>query len=251
MNNITLGLKKPTQRKNTSDSNMKLLADHNFYHISNKRNDFSSSSSSSQSNQKNINLAYREIYDAANRTGISNRPNFKYSQNNQNSRPYELTEFFNKYNSTKYRRGMNSSSNSLVSLNESSASPNEELNFTNSDKDLIRSNPDLNEGCSVQIIKKVYSNNSPKNLSSPVNSIGSNSKPKRLESQTSDFHLNNVSKKDTSSYSNNGSLNLSIHTAEEFSIEMLSWLKNEASSNCVKKIINEENLDQIDNATLV
>lgn len=275
MGNITLGAKKPSQRKNTSDSNMKLLADHNFYHISNKRsNEASSSSSSSQSNHKNINLAYREVYENTQR----NNPkiNFKYNNNNtnnitnshhphqlphqpngsnQNSRPYELTEFFNKYNQTKHKRGMNSSSNSLVSLNESSVSPNEELNFTNSDRDLIRSNPDLNDGgYSVPIIKKVYYN-SPKNLASPVNSTTSSSntshKPKRLETQTSDFHLSKTNK-EQNSYSNNGSLNLSIHTAEEFSIEMLSWLKNEANhNNSVKKIINEENLDQIDNATLV
>jgi hypothetical protein len=247
---------------------MKLLADHNFYHISNKRsNEVSSSSSLTQSNQKNINLAYREIYENAHR----GNPKIAFKYNNgsnhqlphhhfvqhQNtistgSRPYELTEFFNKYNSTKHKRGMNSSSNSLVSLNESSTSPNEELNFTNSDRDLIRSNPDLNDGCVVPIIKKVYYN-SPKNPASPVNSNGSSChKPKRLESQTSDFHLNSLTKKDQNSCSNNGSLNLSIHTAEEFSIEMLSWLKNESHLNSnVKKIINEENIDQIDNATLV
>ena len=251
---------------------MKLLADHNFYHISNKRanNEVSSSSSSSQSNQKNINLAYRDIYQNTHRGNP--KINFKYNNNNNNhhthnhylqqqnttnpvSRPYELTEFFNKYNSNKHKRGMNSSSNSLVSLNESSTSPNEELNFTNSDRDLIRSNPDLNDGCAVPLIKKAYYN-SPNNPASPVNSNGSNcqSKPKRLDSQTSDFRLNSLAKKEAppNSHSNNGSLNLSIHTAEEFSIEMLSWLKNEANHNSnAKKIINEENIDQIDNATLV
>lgn len=234
---------------------MKLLADHNFYHISNKRNDFSSSSSSSHStnNHKNINLAYRDIYTNGNNTN-NNKINFKYNNTltNSNSRS-ELTEFFNKYNTnTKYKRGMNSSSNSLVSLNESSVSPNEELNYTNSDRDIIRSNPDLNDGSNssntnnLQLIKPKFYTNSPKNTLSPVNSNGScsSNKLKRLDSQTSDFHLN----KKENCYSNNGSLNLSIHTAEEFSIEMLSWLKNEAN---VKKVINEENLDQIDQATLV
>jgi hypothetical protein len=153
-----------------------------------------------------------------------------------------------RYNN-KYRRGggMNSSSNSLVSLNESSASPNEDLNNTNSDTNnqLIRSNPDLNE---LIIQKKTQLNftNSPKILS-PVTTNGNRT---NFEINSEPLH-GGIKKGELSqnhSYSNNASLNLSIHTAEEFSIEMLSWLKNEANSN---KLINDENVEKIDNATLV
>jgi hypothetical protein len=258
-----LAVKKSTQRKNTSDSNMKLLADHNFYHISNKRsNEFSNL------NYKNGHLiSNNDIYENNNNNKLNN---LKYGSSSSSSRPYELTDFFNnKYNK---RGGMNSSSNSLVSLNESSPSPiNEEIiQFnTSTDRDLIRSsNPDLNNDTS-QVLKKIIFNNSPKttnnnnhNLTrSPVNGTSTSNKlinHKRLETQTSDFHLNknnnnnNNKNNDINNYSNNASLNLSIHTAEEFSIEMLSWLKNETNNNnSIKKIISEENLDLIDNATLV
>jgi hypothetical protein len=61
---------------------------------------------------------------------------------------------------------------------------------------------------------------------------------------------------DLSSLSNNLSLNLSIHTAEEFGVEMLAWLNNnEANSNLINATANGNangaNLNLANNATLV
>lgn len=230
-----------SQRKNTSDSNVKLLADHNFYHISNKKsNEFF------QLPSNNSNITYREN---SNLIENQNRMNFKTS----NNRPYELSEYYNNKYNNKFRRGcgLNSSSNSLVSLNESSASPIEELNYTNSETNLIRSNPDLNDIISQKKAQLSYTL-SPKILS-PVQTNGCyNSSNNSKNFELSDPIHSSLKKGDLhnhSSYSNNASLNLSIHTAEEFSIEMLSWLKNEANGN--KKIKNDENVEKIDHATLV
>ena len=233
MGNISLGCKKSTQRKNTSDSNVKLLADHNFYHISKKKH------------QNECFQLDNQVYgETCENTNINNNNNNNNNINNRinfivNSRPYEQTDVF-KYNS-KYRRGFNSSSNSLVSLNESSPSPNEELNYTNSENNLIRSNPDFNEmiGRKSQLCVA-----SPIMLVSPAASTTLNRKAEYV----ADLNQSGV-KKELGSYSNNASLNLSIHTAEEFSLEMLSWLKNE--TNLHKKIKNDENLEKVDNATLV
>lgn len=233
-----------SQRKNTSDSNVKLLADHNFYHISNKQH---------QQHSNGYNQTYRESIPTPslsenNHSSSSSRIAFKV-----NPRPYEPTEVF-KYNN-KYRRGLNSSSNSLMSLNESSASPNEDLNHTNSETNLMRSNPDLN----IEFINQKknvnnYNNQSPK-LHSPNTchvSVNNGSFTSRTKNNL-DHHITtepsyNLKNDIQTSYSNNASLNLSIHTAEEFSIEMLSWLKNETNG---MKISADDSIDKIDNATLV
>lgn len=235
-----------SQRKNTSDSNVKLLADHNFYHISNKITNGNHNSPNHGTNQ----MSYQPPLNISNITYRDSQIQYKNNGHNNNGNRYEITDMF-RYNN-KYRRGggLNSSSNSLVSLNESSASPNEDLNHTNSDTtntQLIRSNPDLND---LIVQKKAQLNftHSPKILS-PVPTNGHNNK---ANFETNSEPLHGVMKKGemshNHSYSNNASLNLSIHTAEEFSIEMLSWLKNEANGN---KMINDENVEKIDNATLV
>lgn len=235
-----------SQRKNTSDSNVKLLADHNFYHISNKQ----------QHHLNGYNHAYRENINIPGPNNLTENTHSSSSSRiafKVNPRPYEPSEIF-KYNN-KYRRGLNSSSNSLISLNESSASPNEDLNHTNSETNLIRSNPDLN----IDLINQkksthTYSNQSPK-LHSPNTchvSINNGSFTSSRKSNK-DHHIQEqpfTLKKDIqASYSNNASLNLSIHTAEEFSIEMLSWLKNETNGSM--KIKADDSIDKIDNATLV
>ena len=97
-NNINL--KRGTTRKNTSDSNVKLLADHNFYHVTNKRvlNDY----------QPKENLLYKEIAEIANSKNCINKADLKQ---------IEINDFL-KYG-IKYKRGLNSSTNSLMSLNSS------------------------------------------------------------------------------------------------------------------------------------
>lgn len=64
--------------------------------------------------------------------------------------------------------------------------------------------------------------------------------------------LRNVNANDSatlSNLSNNMSLNLSIHTAEEFGIEMLEWLNNETKSSATSYDPNK--LSAATNATLV
>jgi hypothetical protein len=56
-------------------------------------------------------------------------------------------------------------------------------------------------------------------------------------------------KNDLTNLSNNLSLNLSIHTAEEFGIEMLEWLNNESNTN--GHFGNGEQVKLANNATLV
>ena len=240
MSNPSFITKRTNQRKNTSDSNVKHLADHNFYHISNNNNintiqNTTNVKANECFNSKLSNGVYKESYEPL----CNNKINFKI-----NARPYEMAEYLEF--KTNYRRGLNSSSNSLISLNESTASPKEDSNFTNQDKELIHSNPDLND-----LSCKNYYHNSPKILISPSNSAKSK---QRFDNQI-EINFNNLIKKEMSNYSNNsnnGSLNLSIHTAEEFSIEMLSWLRNETTTSKSNFInIQQNNLEQIDNATLV
>lgn len=99
-----------------------------------------------------------------------------------------------------------------------SAGTNDEVNNINSDREIIRSNPDIKTS-SVQSPRiSLYSNNEPTN---------------GIKNFTCDSTKKNdqyTLKNDLSNLSNNLSLNLSIHTAEEFGIEMLAWLNNEGNS---------------------
>ena len=99
--NLLFNHRKNGQRKNTSDSNVKLLADHNFYHVSNKRilNDYQ---------HKDNGLIYKEIPEYNSKTNLNNTNEMK---------PIELNDYL-KYG-MKFKRGCNSSSNSLMSLNSS------------------------------------------------------------------------------------------------------------------------------------
>ena len=100
--NLLFNHKKCGQRKNTSDSNVKLLADHNFYHVANKRilNEYQ---------HKDNGLIYKEIPEYSSKSNLH--------CNNDLIKPIEINDYL-KYG-MKFKRGCNSSSNSLMSLNSS------------------------------------------------------------------------------------------------------------------------------------
>lgn len=124
------------QRKNTSDSNMKMLADHNFYHVTQRRGaqralqsrlaGFEENSLDERVSQSLVNTHGNMISNGlgANSSSTSSSTS-TINQNGKNitsilqNKPYELSDYF-KY-SAKYKKagGLNSSSNSLVSLNSS------------------------------------------------------------------------------------------------------------------------------------
>ncbi len=121
MNNAEL------RRKNTSDSNVKMLAEHhNFYHVNNRRMILMN-----RQQQRAAAAAAAASASVANNTSGSTTP----SGNNEHTFNFkELSETLNNSGATlqrhadlneiykahmKYKRGMNSSSNSLVSLNSS------------------------------------------------------------------------------------------------------------------------------------
>jgi hypothetical protein len=99
--NLLFNHRKNGQRKNTSDSNVKLLADHNFYHVANKRilNEYQ---------HKDNGLIYKEIPEYNSKSNLNCSSEMK---------PMEINEYL-KYG-MKFKRGCNSSSNSLMSLNSS------------------------------------------------------------------------------------------------------------------------------------
>lgn len=210
-------------RKNTSDSNVKLLADHNFYHVTNRRH-------VKQEFKSRESFACPDLVEPNSsliKNGFVNQSNKIFP-----NRPYELNEYF-KYNS-KFKRGLNSSSNSLVSLNSSSVGTNEDSGNINSEKDLIRSNPDLKTGLNSPNgglnYPQMKHQNSVRNLTQLNSATNVNNVLNEQNNQKYEFFSNNSFKKDVNNLSNNMSLNLSIHTAEEFGIEMLEWLNNETSN---------------------
>jgi hypothetical protein len=238
---VGVGLsKKCSQRKNTSDSNVKLLADHNFYHVTHRRHHHHHNHNNyhindSFKNNQNNDFIFKEI----------NENNFK--QNEHFLEQFKYNNSSAKFNNNK-RSGLNSSSNSLISLNSSSIGTNEDSNNINSsDRDLIKSNPDLKSSLvyspkSINFNNEHYlltqngsnpnnrSNNisiNTSNLSEPasngtINSNNSSNFYHRTKTPTHHHHT----PADMSNLSNNLSLNLSIHTAEEFGVEMLAWLNN-------------------------
>lgn len=142
-----------SQRKNTSDSNVKLLADHNFYHVTNSsnprrynnnnsshHNQFNESSLSIENNGNGNGSGYMgcnggggSVNDsttmvnssqtggqfACNGGGIVTHQSAKFKDMiKMAQKSYELSDYF-KYNSKFKQRGLNSSSNSLISLNSS------------------------------------------------------------------------------------------------------------------------------------
>lgn len=113
----------------------------------------------------------------------------------------------------------------------------------NSDREIIRSNPDIKSALIHSPRVSIYSNQETSN--SRNGPITDSSKKILTEN-------NNQGNQST-----NMSLNLSIHTAEEFGIEMLAWLNSESNvrnnDNYKYKLDNELNESKklATNATLV
>jgi hypothetical protein len=114
--NMDLGQKKCSQRKNTSDSNVKLLADHNFYHVTHRRGGKHHNNGAAVSSSEN-NFMIPELSPSTTSSSASTASTIQHTLSGKMSKPYELTDYF-KY-SSKFKRGLNSSSNSLISLNSS------------------------------------------------------------------------------------------------------------------------------------
>ena len=130
------------------------------------------------------------------------------------------------------------------------------------DRDLIRSNPDLKNMIAHSPNSLIFSQqnghylNGNSNSSSGSSSINSTNKLGQSAEQSNmkyDYYNNSNSfKNDITNLSNNLSLNLSIHTAEEFGIEMLEWLNNESNNtNNSKSHHLNSDLKLANNATLV
>lgn len=239
------------QRKNTSDSNVKLLADHNFYHVTNRRH------------ANHDYQAHRETYacpDLVEPNSGLLKNTFQIHQSNKPvAKPYELSDYF-KY-SSKFKRGMNSSTNSLISLNSSSVGTNEDSGNNNSDKDIIRSNPDLKINSLVNspngglFLKTNEQQQQQQQINGKSAQLAQNTS---IENMKYDNYFSNSFKSDLANLSNNLSLNLSIHTAEEFGIEMLEWLNNESNTNHLQNgnynyLLDKDLIDSklTTNATLV
>lgn len=173
--------RKNLARKNTtSDSNVKLLADHNFYHVAHKSD-----------------LAHKKIIDEKNEELFKNIL-FSHQPNNNNleqSKPYEMSDYF-KY-SNKFKN-QNQQNNSLLMINTDAYS---------------QSTP-----TTPLLYDSLYVNKS--NHNSPQYHFHANNRLPNNNGTHSQNHSHNSS-------AHNFSLNLSIHTAEEFGKEMLAWLHNE------------------------
>ena len=118
---------------------------------------------------------------------------------------------------------------------------NEELNVVNSDREIIRSNPDIKSALIHSPRVSIYSN---QEFSNSRTAACTNESAKKFENNNQ------------SNISTNMSLNLSIHTAEEFGIEMLAWLNSEGNTrinDAQYKLENESNESKklTTNATLV
>lgn len=108
------------QRKNTSDSNVKLLADHNFYHVTNNVQRTAHHRYQQHINESLNSLDQQQQQYSCNDGLTSNgcqTTKFK-DMAKMAQRSYELSDYF-KYNAKFRQRGLNSSSNSLISLNSS------------------------------------------------------------------------------------------------------------------------------------
>ena len=103
-------------------------------------------------------------------------------------------------------------------------------NMTNSERDLIRSNPDLKtSGCILIGPHQQQSHHSPPNGGSYHHPHLLNTSITNVNQTTPHNTSKNTDTTTLSNLSNNLSLNLSIHTAEEFGMEMLEWLNSEAA----------------------
>ena len=215
-------MRRNNQRKNTSDSNVKLLADHNFYHVTNKLQPPLPSHENSLNREDSLSTS-SENYEEYEKTRIHQSHSHPQSLKGITAKTYhDMPEYYT-YNNT-YR---NTSSNSLVALREKSGREEEltaNMKYTKSDK--------MGPSFTNQIIGEKYHNENDINscyYDSSTNG-GSNNGYKRVSAADytngSDKRRNDMTHL-TSTPPTNTSLNLSIHTAEEFGMEMLEWLNNE------------------------
>lgn len=234
------------QRKNTSDSNVKLLADHNFYHVTNKlptlplppshenslnREDSLSTSSENYEEYEKTRIIHQSHSHPQSLKGITaTMPEY-----------YTTTTTATTYNNggPTYRSSNTTSSNSLVGLRENK-SGQDELTTTKYTKtsDKLVGGPNFtsqiigekyhnhhhnhNEINDINSLYYDHSSNGYKRVSAADYTNGSDKRRNDMTSTSShqQQHL-------TSTPPTNTSLNLSIHTAEEFGMEMLEWLNNE------------------------
>jgi hypothetical protein len=117
---------------------------------------------------------------------------------------------------------------------------------------MIRSNPDLKNILSMNSPNGSCNGNGhhPLQQKTPVMDPYGTQQHAHVNCKTPQQQHNSSAafKNDLTTLSNNLSLNLSIHTAEEFGIEMLEWLNNEGNAHF------NTNGDQVklpNNATLV
>ena len=253
--NSSLERKKNQKKNTTSDSNVKLLADHNFYHVTNRNNNgfvqnpiqpptiSSSSSTSSSLSNKTANFLNEKNEELFKNMLFNNSTNMV-----EVSKPYELSDFY-KY-STRYRNsnsstgsGSTTNTNTLLMINTAVNNNNYENN-EQVQKLQIHSTP--NETGS-QILQSKYSG---RNLNTPPSSSSAtlydslqylhmngtngniNNSPKCYPQLSHNNSINDITTSASNATNNNSiSLNLSIHTAEEFGKEMLAWLQSEHKRN--------------------
>jgi len=191
--------RKLKQNKNTtSDSNVKHLADHNFYHVVNKN--MASANLSSQDYQA------KKILDEKNEELFKN---ILFNSSHERSADY--------YNRHKYRSTSNNANNNLLMVNTSSSEDSKLQSHSTPNDQAFKSQ--IATPTSIQnLYDSLYVNksnpNSPKTYNQSFNEHNSSNTSSNLTGN------NNLT-------ANNFSLNLSIHTAEEFTKEMFAWLQNE------------------------
>ena len=256
LSNSSLERKKTKNTKTTSDSNVKLLADHNFYHVTNRNNGFlyqhqlqqqqqipppptisSSSSASSSLSNKASNEKNEELFK---------NMLFNNSSTNNNmievSKPYELSDFY-KY-STRYRNSNSSTgsssttnTNNLLMINTAINNNNYEnneqlqkLQIYSTPNDTSSHVPLQNTKYSNRVLNTPPSSTSASILYDSIQYLQTNGNSPKYYPVLS--HNNSISDLTASNATSNSiSLNLSIHTAEEFGKEMLAWLQNEHKRN--------------------
>jgi len=254
--NSSLERKKHQKTKTTSDSNVKLLADHNFYHATNRNNNnngftvnnqipapptiSSSSSTSSSLSNKASNEKNEELFKNMLFNNCSNNSNMI-----EVSKPYELSDFY-KY-STRYRNSNSSTGSSSTTNTNNLLMINTAINNNNYENNeqlqklQIHSTPNdshipLQTKYSNRILNTPPSSSSTAILYDSLQYLHTNGNSPKMGGYPIALTHNNSTNDVTTSASNltnnnSISLNLSIHTAEEFGKEMLAWLQNEHKRN--------------------
>ena len=209
-------MRRNNQRKNTSDSNVKLLADHNFYHVTNKLPPPLPLHENSLNREDSLSTS-SENYEEYEKTRIHQSHSHPQSLKGITAKPYDMPE---------YHAYRNTSINSLVTLREKGGHEEPGMNIK------YAKNEKMGPSFTNQIISEKYHNENDINsfYASHNDSTSNGNGYKRVSAADytngSDKRRNDMSHL-ANTPPNNTSLNLSIHTAEEFGMEMLEWLNNE------------------------